>query len=327
MNNLDNVDSQHFKKQVIKGLLYREWLQHKTIFEGLFCISVIGIFVLLIISSPAVILIGGIVYACILAHALAGADIAEGSEEFAFSLPITRLQRFWVRLTFGGLVIFCFCSFSILAIGLNLPQLLWGLFVETGMTEPFSAFTSDSYIQIGIIGASLIDPPPQYPILYCLQPIMIPTAVFILCFSLRSISTSKTGLSWLLALFLTFSCFLFIDIMNLGSSPDLSTDYVVYMLLATITISLLLYSANRFSKKEGLSRPAERGGSNKSVALVVVVIVLFVLAMLFFATMSNKIMEKDTAMDQYEPHETPTPNKQDESNNPKMKDKKEGDNQ
>jgi len=333
MNNSDNIDSQHFKKQVIKGLLYREWLQHKTILEGLFCLSTIGIFVLLLYSSPAVITIGGTIYACILAHALAGADIAEGSEEFAFSLPITRLQRFWIRLAFGGLVIFCFCTFSILAIGLDLPQYLWGLFVETGMTEPFPAFTRMSYVQIGFTGT--IDTnsiqPPHFIILYCLQPIMVPTAVYILCFSFRSISFSKTAYSWFVALFLTILSFLIVDIIHLiiiqGSSPDLSNDYFAYALLAAITSTLLLYSANRFSKKEGISRPTERGGSNKSVVLVVVVIVLFVLAMFFFAKMSNKIMEKDTAMDQFEPHEAPTPNKKYESNIPKMKDKKEGDNQ
>ncbi|MBU6401043.1 MAG: hypothetical protein KGS61_12040, partial [Verrucomicrobia bacterium] len=65
-----------------------------------------------------------------------GGDIIEGCEEFAFALPATRAERYLARLTVGGGALLVFTLLDLLALGFDLPELLAGLYVNTGLIRP-----------------------------------------------------------------------------------------------------------------------------------------------------------------------------------------------
>ncbi len=124
---------------VLKGLLWRDWIARRNLLTGALAAWLVGGWVLLIFFHPAWILGFGVVYAWLAAQALGGSEPAEGSEEFVFSLPPLRRQRYLVRLALGGGTVLLFTGVGVLAIALDLPQMLWGIFVNSGFSEPFPA--------------------------------------------------------------------------------------------------------------------------------------------------------------------------------------------
>jgi len=125
------------KACIWKGLLWHEWLAHRKLMTGTFMVWFLGVWVLQIASHPFWILILGVIYAVSAGQTFGGADVKEGSEEFSLSLPPTRAERYLVRLTLGMGTLLFFTVYGLLAIRLDLPQVAWGLFVDSGFTNPF----------------------------------------------------------------------------------------------------------------------------------------------------------------------------------------------
>jgi hypothetical protein len=65
-----------------------------------------------------------------------GGDTIEGCEEFSFSLPATRAERYWARLAVGGGALLIFTILDLLALGLDLPQFLARFYVDAGLLKP-----------------------------------------------------------------------------------------------------------------------------------------------------------------------------------------------
>jgi hypothetical protein len=119
-----------------KGLLWAEWFAHSKlllVFLGLWlvCVWTLPLFV-----NPAWILLLGGLYALLAGPAYGGGDVLEGCEEFSFSLPPTRSERFLARFLVGlGTLLFLTCI-NLLALGMDLFQVLARLYVETGLIKP-----------------------------------------------------------------------------------------------------------------------------------------------------------------------------------------------
>jgi len=63
--------------------------------------------------------------------------VVEGSEEFTLALPPTRSERYLARLTVGGGTFLLFTTLDLLALGLDLPQVLAKLYVDAGLIRPW----------------------------------------------------------------------------------------------------------------------------------------------------------------------------------------------
>lgn len=154
-------------RKAFRGLLWREWLLYSRTIYGFLAVWLIGIWVLQVFNHPAWIAVFGCAFAFALAAAMGGGDAAEGSEEFAFSLPVSRGEHFRARATLGLACLAFFLVAGLIAVAWNLPQLLWGLFVETGFTWP---------------NARVANPRPIYAIT-----ILLPMALFCCNFSLAAV--------------------------------------------------------------------------------------------------------------------------------------------
>lgn len=124
-------------RSVLHGLFYREWLQHGWWLTAALVAWFLCVWVLLLFPTALCILFYGAAFAYIAGPALGGADAREGCEEFAFALPPLRKERFLLRFVLGLIPLLIMTWVGAAAVGLDLPQKLWGLVVESGFTEPF----------------------------------------------------------------------------------------------------------------------------------------------------------------------------------------------
>ena len=125
------------RRDAIQGLLWCEWFAHSKqllFFLGawLICVWVTPLFI-----HPGWILAFGLLYACVAGPSYGGSDVIEGCEEYTFALPPTRSERYFARLTVGGGTFLLFTALDLLALGLDLPQVLAKLYVDTGLIRPW----------------------------------------------------------------------------------------------------------------------------------------------------------------------------------------------
>jgi hypothetical protein len=118
------------------GLLWCEWFAHSRLLLSflifwLACVWLLPFFThsgWILFIAGAFALIGGPVYG--------GGDTIEGCEEFSFSLPATRAERYLARLTVGGGALLLITVLDLLALGLDVPHFLARLYLDTGLLKP-----------------------------------------------------------------------------------------------------------------------------------------------------------------------------------------------
>ena len=267
--------------KVFRGLLWRQWLAHGNTVLSFLALWLVCGWVLQIFFHPGWILGFGVLYAFWAGPALGGGDAAEGSEEFSFSLPPTRGERYLAGLALGGGTLLAFLVLGLLTIALDLPQILWGLFVNSGFTEPF--------------------PPCEPRFLYALA-FFCPLAAFAFSFAIASAAESRGLISyvWLLSGLITgavvgggFLCeqWLWHELNGFVSCPAL---------LALGALGLQAgYLA--YVRKEGVSRPAPMGG--KSRGWVWVVLVMLVLVMLMSAVVYKLSFQEEAMRNRFKTDE------------------------
>ncbi|MCY2925391.1 MAG: hypothetical protein NT031_08120, partial [Planctomycetota bacterium] len=117
--------------------LGRAWQASRRVIVAALVVTVLCGWSILLWHHPGWIIGFGSLLGLVLGVILGGMDILTGSEEFSLSLPPTRSRRYLLRAAFGGGIVLALSLLSTLAIGLDLPQRLWRLVVESGFTEPF----------------------------------------------------------------------------------------------------------------------------------------------------------------------------------------------
>src|SRR5882724_1584046 len=126
----------------VQGLLWCEWYAHSKLLlfslgSWLACVWVLPLY-----ANAAWILLFGGLYALVAGPIYGGSDTIEGCEEFTFALPPTRGERYLSRLAMGGGTVLLFTALDLLALGLDLPQVLAKLYVDTGLIRPRPVFKS-----------------------------------------------------------------------------------------------------------------------------------------------------------------------------------------
>jgi hypothetical protein len=155
------------------GLLWCEWYAHSKLVLFVLAAWVASVWILPLYVNPAYILIFGAAFAVVAGPVYGGSDTSGGCEEFTFALPPTRGERYLARLTVGGGVLLLLTAMDLLALGLDLPQILAKLYVDSGLIRPWPVFKSG--------------------LLYGLV-LMLPLTVFAFSFVLSAITRSRTVL-------------------------------------------------------------------------------------------------------------------------------------
>jgi hypothetical protein len=160
-----------------RALLVSEWFAHSRILLVFLGAWLVAVWTLPLFTHAGWVLLLGALYALIAGPIYGGGDVLEGCEEFTLALPPTRTERFLSRLAVGLGTTLMLCLMNIAALGLDLPQLLAGLFVKSGLGRP----------------APVMKP----GVLYTLV-LVLPVAVFSFAFTLSTLTHSRMVilLSW-----------------------------------------------------------------------------------------------------------------------------------
>jgi hypothetical protein len=244
-----------------RGLLFKEWLAHRNLIVGFWATWLACGPVLMLFHHPAWIFALGLLYAILAGPAFAGMDAAEGSEEFAFSLPPTRGEVYLARLALSGGNLVLLLAVALLNMKLGLAQLVWSLVVQSGFTEPFPAANGNWYAFA----------------------IAAPLSLFALSFAIAALQNSRAtvGASWILAALIAAAV----------AAGGLLCEWLLWQrvvsgiscpLLLALSAGGLFLGYRLYLGKEGVSRPAPVGGSRGWgwVLVVVGIVVLLVLVLM-----------------------------------------------
>jgi hypothetical protein len=119
-----------------RGLLWCEWFSHSKLFLGFLLFWLVSVWTLPLFTHSGWILLVAPLYALLAGAAYGGGDTIEGCEEFAFSLPATRSERYLARLAVGGGGLLLFTGLDLLALGLDVPQFLARFYLDAGLLKP-----------------------------------------------------------------------------------------------------------------------------------------------------------------------------------------------
>ena len=248
-------------RDILKGLAWREWLAWGPWFRGFFAVWLVCTWVLMIFFHPGFVLGFGCLYAMVAGVCSGALETIEGSEEFALSLPPTRTQKCQVKLLLGGGTLLAMTVIGTLAVALDLPQAVWGIFVQTGFTRPY--------------------PHVEHAFLYSLD-VAAPLAVYAMTFLLGSIARTR-GLataSPLLGLLSAGALCGLALLLEWAASDDLTGWFSVPALLI-MSAAATVGAYQLYLRKEGINRPSPLGRRRLWWIWIIVGIVL----LLFFLTM------------------------------------------
>lgn len=115
------------------GLIWGEWFAHSRLILGFLLLWLMAMWLLPWVAHPLWILVLGGVVAVIGGPVFGGSDVMGGCEEFSFSQPATRRQRFDARLLFALGCLLVFTLLNVFALYHNLADLILSFFVSTGL--------------------------------------------------------------------------------------------------------------------------------------------------------------------------------------------------
>jgi hypothetical protein len=124
------------------GLLWCEWFAHSKLLLFFLVTWVASVSIVPFYFNPAYILVSGALFAIVAGPVYGGSDTSEGCEEFTFALSPTRAERYLARLVVGGGALLLLTAIDLLALGLDLPQILAKLYVDSGLIRPWPVFKS-----------------------------------------------------------------------------------------------------------------------------------------------------------------------------------------
>jgi hypothetical protein len=267
--------------RIVQGILRQDWLAHGNLFLWMLAIWLIGQWVLMIFANLAWVTVFGMVLAKFMGAALGGKEAREGSEEFAFALPPTCGQRYLLRMVAGLTCVLFFCGMSALAVNFNLPQKFWGLFVDSGLTQPFPANSVS-------------------PVLAWYWAILFPLIIFCDFFVA---SACRRALAWIVVIMAVFTLAA-VGIMKLYKVFGVSCppEVIIAVLLLITGPTILLIGFFLYTRKEGIVPagfvpPVRRAG--KGVWVILVILVIFAL-MVLVKLSSKELFEKPQQMRQKE---------------------------
>jgi hypothetical protein len=153
-----------------RALLWAEWYAHSKLVLAFLCIWLVGVWLVPLFAPAGWILLLGGLYALIAGPIYGGGDTLEGCEEFSFALPPTRESRYWARLVVGVGTFLALTFSNLIALGLELPQILARVYIDTGIVKPLPD------LRLGLLYGLVV---------------ALPFAAFALSFSISAVTHSR----------------------------------------------------------------------------------------------------------------------------------------
>lgn len=139
------------QSSALRSLLWAEWFAHSKLMLLFLALWLASVWLLPFFAHPGWILLLGGLYALLAGPAYGGGDVLEGCEEFTFALPASRSSRYLARATVGCGTLLMLTLMNMLALGLDLPQVLARFYIDTGIMKPFPVLKSG--MLYGLVGA------------------------------------------------------------------------------------------------------------------------------------------------------------------------------
>ena len=250
------------------GIIWRERLDYGRVIHGFISFWAVCQFVLQIFDHPGWLIGFGCIYALLIAVRAGGNEVYDGAEEFSFSLSPPRSERFKAKFIYGIFPLTVMLIVSLITIKFNLSQWFWRIFVETGLTAPYSG-SNEVFFYYGI-------------------GLLIPLTLYITLFSSSIISWGPGWLSGSVfkGIFITgaavIGIVIFYNNMNYTAATVLSL-----LLLITVSAYCLNRSYKIYFRKEGHSVPKESGARNNSTVTILIVIVAIMFLLYFMLSIKQ----------------------------------------
>ncbi len=155
---------------VWRALLWSEWYAHSRLVLILLAVWLVSVWMLPLFMHPGWILLLGGLYALLAGPMYGGGDLLDGSEEFSFALPPTRAERYLARALVGGGTLLLMTGMNLAVLGLDVPQVLAGLYVKAGLVQPWSA------MRLGLLAGLVV---------------ALPLAIFSISFVISTLARSR----------------------------------------------------------------------------------------------------------------------------------------
>jgi hypothetical protein len=223
-----------------KGLLWREWYANSQVIIFFFMIWFLSVWIFEILQYPLMIAGISFVYGLIIGAALGGRDVLEGSQEFSFSLPSSRCERYLTRLAVGCGSLLFFTIYGLLAIRLHLPQFCWSLFVDSIFTQ------------------SIKD---EEDLLFYKAALIVPVAAFTVSFLITILAVSKEAQGEIFGKLFFMLAAIFVPLFICSQMFGWSGRVVVSTLcpiILIVSIIALIMGYFIYDRKEAVIRPPRR---------------------------------------------------------------------
>jgi hypothetical protein len=213
-----------------RGLLWAEWFAHSRLLLVFLAVWLVAVWTLPLFTHAGWILLLGPLYALMAGPVYGGGDVLEGSEEFTFALPPTRGERYLSRLIMGLGSLLILCAMNAVALGLDLPQIMAGLYVKAGIVKHVFA------LKPGLLYAFVF---------------VLPVTVFALAFTISALTHSRLVIvvSWfwaaLAALGLLQLCFWYENLVW-----ESLNGFFACPILLVVSCAVLAYGFFGFRQKE-----------------------------------------------------------------------------
>ena len=115
------------------GLIWGEWYAHSRLVLAVALVWLAAVWFLPLVAHPAWILALGGLFGVVGGPVFGGSDVMGGCEEYSFSQPATRRQRFDARLAVAIGCLLSITGMNVLALQNNLTDLVLSFFVSTGI--------------------------------------------------------------------------------------------------------------------------------------------------------------------------------------------------
>jgi hypothetical protein len=263
-NDIDGNESEA-RRRVFLAVAWRQWIACREMVLGFLAAWIICIWVLQLFNHPVWVALFGGVFALCIGPVMGGADAAEGSEDFALTLPCHRHEHYLARLAFGGTWLGLFIIGGCLAIAFEWPQMLWGLFVQSGMTQRNPRIPADA-----LRGAYAF-------------PVVVPGVLYVTSFGLAAINQTGRWLSLSSAAALALVSLTWLLTAEISKTIVGGVNFeILFGPLLLIGGAVLALSYSVYRRKESAD-PARAFGRRPSTLLTVILSVLLLYVFLALA--------------------------------------------
>jgi hypothetical protein len=118
------------------GLLWAEWFAHSRLLLAFLLMWLGTAWIVPLFAHPGWLMLVSFLYALVAGPAYGGGDAVEDCEEFTFSLPPTRSERYMARLAVAGVTLLMFVGLDFLILGMDWQSTLKRFFLDAGLMEP-----------------------------------------------------------------------------------------------------------------------------------------------------------------------------------------------